>query len=76
MIASPLVSYLRARAEAAGFDCQLGIFTRTERVVVLVLGLLFNQLVIALSIIAVLSFVTAGQRLLFVWQKTKSESSG
>jgi len=75
MIGSPLVSYLRARAEAAGFDCQLGIFTRTERVIVLVLGLLFNQLVIALAVIAVLSFFTAGQRLLLIWQKTKNEPS-
>lgn len=73
MIGSPLVSYLRARAEAAGFDCQLGIFTRTERVIVLVLGLLFNQLVIALAFIAALSFFTAGQRLLLIWHKIKNE---
>jgi len=73
MVGSPLVSYLRARAEAAGLDCQIGVFTRTERVIVFVLGLLFNQLVIALVIIAVLSFVTAGQRILFIWQKTKRE---
>ncbi|RJQ36197.1 MAG: CDP-alcohol phosphatidyltransferase family protein [Dehalococcoidia bacterium] len=75
LIFSPLVSYLRARAEAAGFDCQLGIFTRTERVIVLVLGLLFNQLVIALALIAVLSVFTAGQRLLLIWRKTRSEPS-
>lgn len=73
MTGSPLVSYLRARAEAAGIDCQLGIFTRAERVVVLTVGILFNQLVITLSIIVVLSFFTAGQRLWLIWQQTRNE---
>ncbi|MFA5317478.1 MAG: CDP-alcohol phosphatidyltransferase family protein [Dehalococcoidales bacterium] len=70
---SPLVSYLRARAEAAGLDCHLGVFTRPERVIVLALGLLLNQIVIALAIIAVLSFFTASQRLLFIWQRTRNQ---
>ena len=72
LIGSPLVSYIRARAEALGLECQMGLFTRAERVVVLVLGLLLNQVVIALAIIAVFSFITAGQRLIYVWQRTKS----
>lgn len=68
---SMLVSYIRARAEANGLECQSGFFTRGERVAVLVLGLWLNQMVIALSIIAVLSYITAGQRLLRVWQQTR-----
>jgi len=68
---SLLVSYIRARAEAVGLDCQAGLFTRTERVIVLVLGLLVNQIVIALAIIVVLSFVTVVHRLVYVWQQTK-----
>lgn len=75
LFGSFLVSYIRARAEATGLKCQVGLFTRPERVIVLVLGLLFNQityaLVVALAIIAVLSFVTAAQRLIYVWQQTK-----
>ena len=74
---SLLVSYVRARAEALGLECQKGFFTRPERVVVLALGLLLNQLfdalVIALAIIAVLSFFTLGQRLIYVWRQTKTE---
>ena len=66
-----LVSYIRARAEASGLECQVGLFTRVERVVVLVLGLWLNQLVVALAIIAAFSFITAGQRLLHVWQQTR-----
>jgi len=76
LIGSQLVSYIRARADALNIDCKVGIFTRPERVVILSLGLLLskfnNVLFIALTVIAVLSFVTAGQRLLRVWNKTKS----
>ncbi len=71
LLVSPLVSYIRARAEAMSLECQVGLFTRFERVIVLVLGLLVNQIVIALAIIAVFSFVTVGQRLVHVWQQTK-----
>lgn len=74
-LGSLLVSYIRARAEALGLECEVGLFTRVERVVILVAGLLLSQignaLIIALAVIAVLSFVTAGQRLFYVWQQTK-----
>jgi len=72
LIGSVLVSYIRARAEALGIECQEGVFTRTERVVVMALGLLLNQLVIALALIAVLSIVTVGQRLFHVYRKSKT----
>jgi CDP-diacylglycerol--glycerol-3-phosphate 3-phosphatidyltransferase len=70
---SLLVSYIRARAEAVDLDCQVGIFTRAERVVVLVLGLLLNQIVIALVIIVALSFITIVHRLIYIWQQTKTK---
>lgn len=72
---SLLVSYIRARAEAAGLECEVGIFTRAERVVLLALGLLLSQvgeaLLIILSVIAALSFITVIQRLRHVWRQTK-----
>ena len=75
LLGSLLVSYIRARAEALGLECDVGLFTRAERVFVLALGLLLNQidnaLVIALAIIAIFSFITVGQRLIYVWQQTK-----
>ncbi len=75
LIGSLLVSYIRARAEALGLECKVGLFTRAERVIVLALGLLLSQidyaLIIALAIIVVFSFITAGQRVLYVWQQTK-----
>jgi CDP-diacylglycerol--glycerol-3-phosphate 3-phosphatidyltransferase len=76
LLGSLLVSYIKARAEAVGLECQVGLFTRAERVVVLALGLLLSHiahaLVIALAIIVVLSFFTAGQRLVYVWQQRKA----
>ena len=72
---SLLVSYLRARAEAIGLDCKVGLFTRTERVVIVSLGLLFSwvdyALIAALAIIVFFSFLTVVQRLLYIWQQTK-----
>ena len=76
LVGSLLVSYIRARAEALGLECQVGLFTRAERVIVLALGLLLSQidyaLLIALAIIVALSFITVGQRLIHVWQQTKT----
>jgi CDP-diacylglycerol--glycerol-3-phosphate 3-phosphatidyltransferase len=77
LIGSLLVSYIRARAESLGLECQVGLFTRAERVIVLALGLLLSQidygfLVIALAIIVVFSFFTVGQRLVYVWRQTKN----
>ena len=75
LLGSLLVSYIRARAEALGLECEVGLFTRPERVVVLALGLLLSQinyaLIVALGIIMVFSFVTVSQRLIYVWRRTK-----
>jgi CDP-diacylglycerol--glycerol-3-phosphate 3-phosphatidyltransferase len=76
MLFSQLVSYIRAKAESMNIHCEIGVFTRPERVVILSIGLLLskfdNILLIALAITAVLSLVTACQRLFFVWKKIKS----
>jgi CDP-diacylglycerol--glycerol-3-phosphate 3-phosphatidyltransferase len=66
LVASFLVSYVRARAEGLGFDCKVGIAERAERVILLILGLLFGFLPIALSILGVLSIITFIQRVLHV----------
>ena len=75
MLGSFMVSYLRARIEALGLECTVGLFTRAERVIVLALGLWLNQidyvLITALAIIVLFSFFTAGQRLLYVWRRTR-----
>lgn len=72
LLGSPLVSYIRARGETLGLECQGGLFTRPERVIVLALGLLLDQVIISLAIITVFSFITAGQRLVHLWQQTRN----
>jgi CDP-diacylglycerol---glycerol-3-phosphate 3-phosphatidyltransferase len=67
LVGSYLVSYIRARSETMGMKGAVGIFTRAERVLVLAAGLILSGvsyvLAIALAVIVVLSFFTAGQRL-------------
>jgi len=72
LFSSQTVSYIRARAEAMGLECQVGILTRTERVILLTLGLWLNLLVIALAVIALLSLVTVVQRIHRVARQTKN----
>lgn len=76
LLGSLMVSYIKARAESLDIECQVGLFTRPERVIVLALGLLLSQidnvLIIALAIIAVFSFFTAGQRLVYSLKQMKT----
>ena len=63
VIGSFLVSYVRARAEGLRMECKVGWFTRAERVVVLTIGLLLNQVLISLWILAVFVYITVLKRL-------------
>ncbi|MDD4873552.1 MAG: CDP-alcohol phosphatidyltransferase family protein [Dehalococcoidales bacterium] len=71
LLSSLVVSYIRAKAEIVKVECLEGLFTRPERVIVLAIGLLINQLEIALGIIAVFSIFTVGQRLYHVGHRLK-----
>src|ERR1700742_2446463 len=72
VLASLMVSYTRARAEALGVECKVGIATRPVRVVILSIGLVFARgaslgnfqlLEPAVYVLAALSLVTVGQRI-------------
>ncbi len=69
LVGALMVSYIRARAEGVGMKCEVGIFTRPERVIVLALGLILNQVVIALIIVVVFSWVTVIQRFVHVMRQ-------
>ncbi len=56
-------SYARARAESLGAECKVGIFERPERVVLLILGLLFGYPTETTVLLALFSNLTALQRL-------------
>ena len=71
LIGSFLVSYVRARADGLGWQCQIGLFTRAERVIVLAIGLLINQIFIALCVLVVFVFTTVVQRLVYLWKQGK-----
>jgi CDP-diacylglycerol--glycerol-3-phosphate 3-phosphatidyltransferase len=75
VLASLMVSYTRARAEALGVACKVGLATRPVRVVILSAGLVFAKgasighfqlLAPAVYVLAVLSAVTVVQRILHV----------
>jgi CDP-diacylglycerol--glycerol-3-phosphate 3-phosphatidyltransferase len=77
-VGSVLVSYVRARAEGLGMKCEVGIFTRTERVVVLAVGLILGQwieeaLLIALCIIAAFAWITVLQRIIYTRQNSTTD---
>ena len=65
-----LVSYLRARAEGIGLELREGLFTRAERVTLLALGLIIDQVRVVLWLLAVLSLLTALQRLLLARRRS------
>jgi CDP-diacylglycerol--glycerol-3-phosphate 3-phosphatidyltransferase len=73
---SLLVSYVRARAEAAGLKGETGWFTRAERVIILALGLLLSSfnyaLLSALGVIALFSYITVIQRMVHAWRQTRN----
>jgi CDP-diacylglycerol--glycerol-3-phosphate 3-phosphatidyltransferase len=71
---SILVSYIRAKADALGFDAKVGIMTRVERYIVLIPGLILGKpyILIALGIIAVLGNFTAIQRFIHVRKQARS----
>jgi len=76
IVGSLMVSYARARAEGLGLDCKVGLLTRLERVIILTIALILNQMSIALWVLAILTNFTALQRMYHVWKATHGEDEG
>jgi len=69
VLASLMVSYTRARAEALGVECKVGIANRAVRVVILSVGIVFADLDLlapAVYVLAGLGIITVLQRILHV----------
>lgn len=75
VVASFLVSYTRARAETVGIPLREGLFGRAERVVLLGIGLIIDQVTAVLWVLAVAAGVTAIQRLALVWVRARRSES-
>jgi CDP-diacylglycerol--glycerol-3-phosphate 3-phosphatidyltransferase len=80
LVLGAVTSYIRARAEAAGFTCNVGIAERTERLIIALVGtglsggpfnVPFIQ-AIALWLLVAASTITVGQRLATVHTQSKA----
>jgi CDP-diacylglycerol---glycerol-3-phosphate 3-phosphatidyltransferase len=66
-----MVSYARARAENSIPTCKVGFMERPERVVLVIIGALFDHMAPVLWVMAVLANWTVVQRMVFTWQEAK-----
>jgi CDP-diacylglycerol--glycerol-3-phosphate 3-phosphatidyltransferase len=71
MTGSVMVSYTRARAENAIPKCKVGFLERPERVVLIIIGALFDRMAAVLWVMAVLSNITVAARMIYTWQEAK-----
>jgi CDP-diacylglycerol--glycerol-3-phosphate 3-phosphatidyltransferase len=71
MISSVMVSYTRARAESLIGTCKVGFMERPERLVLVIIGALFNRMAPVLWVIAVLATITVIHRIWFTYQRTR-----
>ncbi len=75
MTGSLLVSYARARAEALGFTCTVGLMTRVERLILFGVALLFDLIIPVLWILAILTPITAIHRIIHVYGEYKKQNT-
>jgi CDP-diacylglycerol--glycerol-3-phosphate 3-phosphatidyltransferase len=68
-----LVSYTKARAESLGYDCNVGIAERAERLIVIIAALIFDLVPAGLVILTAASAITFVQRMVHVRSQAISE---
>ena len=73
IVGSLLVSYARARAEAVGLECKVGLFTRVERCVIIIAALLLKLTTPALWVLAIGAPLTALHRAWHVYGQSKDQ---
>ncbi len=71
MVTSVMVSYTRARAESLIGQCKVGFMERPERIVLVIIGALFNVMAPVLWVLAVLSTITVIHRIVYTYQQTR-----
>src|SRR5712675_3072969 len=75
MVSSVMVSYTRARAESLIGSCKVGFMERPERIVLIIIGALFerfNTMAPVLWVLAVLSTITVIHRIAYTYQRTSA----
>ncbi len=76
LVAALMVSYTRARAEALGFPCKVGLLTRMERIALIGTLSAVRLPIVMIWALAVLSVFTVVQRILYVYAVSRREESG
>lgn len=71
MTGSVMVSYTRARAENTIPQCKVGFAERPERVVLLIIGALFDRMAPVLWVIAILANLTVIHRMIYTYQQAR-----
>jgi|SRR5690348_17051287 CDP-diacylglycerol--glycerol-3-phosphate 3-phosphatidyltransferase len=71
MAASVMISYTRSRAENFIPTCKVGFLERPERIVLLIIGALFDRMAPVLWVIAVLGNLTVVHRMVFTYNESK-----
>lgn len=71
MTGSVMVSYTRARAENEIPKCKVGFLERPERVVLIIIGGLFDRMAPVLWVMAILANLTVIHRMIYTWQEAK-----
>ena len=71
MMGTVMVSYTRARAENTIPMCKVGFMERPERVVLLIIGALFDRMAPVLWVIAILSNITVVHRMMFTYSEAR-----
>jgi len=71
MTTSVMISYTRARAENSIPTCKVGFMERPERVVLVIIGALFDRLAPVLWVISSLGTLTVIHRMIFTYQEAR-----
>jgi CDP-diacylglycerol--glycerol-3-phosphate 3-phosphatidyltransferase len=69
---SVMVSYARARAESLIPLCKVGFAERPERMVLLIIGGLFDRMAPVLWVIAIVTTITVIHRIIYTWQEMRA----
>lgn len=71
MTACVMISYARARSENLIPTCKVGFLERPERVVLVIIGALFDRMAPVLWVISVLGTITVVHRMIFTWEEAR-----
>jgi CDP-diacylglycerol---glycerol-3-phosphate 3-phosphatidyltransferase len=71
MTASVMISYTRSRSENTIPSCKVGFLERPERIVLIIIGALFDRMAAVLWVIAVVGNITVAHRMWHTWLVTK-----